>query len=312
MAQNILQVENVKKYFKVGKKDLKAVDGVSFALEKHKSLGIVGESGSGKSTLARLILGLIPPTEGDVYLLGKSIFKASKNEVKQLRREIQMVFQNPYLSLFPHMTIGSNIEEPLRLHNIGTKKTRKSIVLNLMEQVGVPPQYYNSFPHELSGGQQQRVAIARALALEPQLIVFDEPVSSLDVSIQAQILNLLLELKRKTDLSYIFIAHDLAVVEYVSDLIAVMYLGVFVEFASTEELLNEPLHPYTQTLLKSVPVIGGEIRDITISGEIPSPINPPSGCPFHPRCPYKKEICEIEKPILKEVKPEHNVACHLY
>lgn len=312
MAQDILQVENVKKYFKVGKKDLKAVDGVSFALEKHKSLGIVGESGSGKSTLARLILGLIPPTEGDVYLLGKSIFKASKNEVKQLRREIQMVFQNPYLSLFPHMTIGSNIEEPLRLHNIGTKKTRKSIVLNLMEQVGVPPQYYNSFPHELSGGQQQRVAIARALALEPQLIVFDEPVSSLDVSIQAQILNLLLELKRKKDLSYIFIAHDLAVVEYVSDLIAVMYLGVFVEFASTEELLNEPLHPYTQTLLKSVPVIGGEIRDITISGEIPSPINPPSGCPFHPRCPYKKEICTKEKPILKEVKPEHNVACHLY
>ncbi|WP_019908031.1 ABC transporter ATP-binding protein [Thermoanaerobacter indiensis] len=312
MAQNILQVENVKKYFKVGKKDLKAVDGVFFTLEKHKSLGIVGESGSGKSTLARLILGLIPPTEGDVYLLGKSIFKASKNEVKQLRREIQMVFQNPYLSLFPHMTIGSNIEEPLRLHNIGTKKTRKSVILNLMEQVGVPPQYYNSFPHELSGGQQQRVAIARALALKPQLIVFDEPVSSLDVSIQAQILNLLLELKRKTDLSYIFIAHDLAVVEYVSDLIAVMYLGVFVEFASTEELLNEPLHPYTQTLLKSVPVIGGEIRDITISGEIPSPINPPSGCPFHPRCPYKKEICEMEKPILKELKQQHYVACHLY
>ncbi|HHW56112.1 MAG TPA: ATP-binding cassette domain-containing protein [Clostridia bacterium] len=312
MAQNILQVENVKKYFKVGKKDLKAVDGVSFTLEKHKSLGIVGESGSGKSTLARLILGLIPPTEGDVYLLGKSIFKASKNEVKQLRREIQMVFQNPYLSLFPHMTIGSNIEEPLRLHNIGTKKTRKSVILNLMEQVGVPPQYYNSFPHELSGGQQQRVAIARALALKPQLIVFDEPVSSLDVSIQAQILNLLLELKRKTDLSYILIAHDLAVVEYVSDLIAVMYLGVFVEFASTEELLNEPLHPYTQTLLKSVPVIGGEIRDITISGEIPSPINPPSGCPFHPRCPYKKEICEMEKPILKELKQQHYVACHLY
>lgn len=312
MAEIILQVENVKKYFKVGKKDLKAVDGVSFNLEKHRSLGIVGESGSGKSTLARLILGLIPPTEGDVKLLGKSVFKVTKSENYHLRRQVQMVFQNPYLSLFPHMTIGKNIEEPLRLHNIGTKQTRKSIVLNLMEQVGIPHYYYNSFPHELSGGQQQRVAIARALALEPQLIIFDEPVSSLDVSIQAQILNLLLELKKEKNLSYIFIAHDLAVVEYVSDLIAVMYLGVLVEFAQTEDLLNEPLHPYTQTLLKSVPVIGGEILNITISGEIPSPLNPPSGCPFHPRCSYKKEICTKEKPILKEIKEGHSVACHLY
>ncbi|SFP75763.1 ABC transporter ATP-binding protein [Caldicoprobacter faecalis] len=312
MAEIILQVENVKKYFKVGKKDLKAVDGVSFNLEKHRSLGIVGESGSGKSTLARLILGLIPPTEGDVKLLGKSVFKVTKSENYHLRRQVQMVFQNPYLSLFPHMTIGKNIEEPLRLHNIGTKQTRKSIVLNLMEQVGIPHYYYNSFPHELSGGQQQRVAIARALALEPQLIIFDEPVSSLDVSIQAQILNLLLELKKEKNLSYIFIAHDLAVVEYVSDLIAVMYLGVLVEFAQTEDLLNEPLHPYTQTLLKSVPVIGGEILNITISGEIPSPLNPPSGCPFHPRCSYKKEICTKEKPILKEIKEGHSIACHLY
>ncbi|CCQ95791.1 Oligopeptide transport ATP-binding protein AppF [[Clostridium] ultunense Esp] len=312
MGNEILKVIGLKKYFKINRNILRAVDGVSFTVQENQSLGIVGESGSGKSTLARLVLGLLKPTEGEVFLFGKSNKGISRNENRNLRKSAQVVFQNPYLSLFPHMTVGSNIEEPLRLHRMGSKRDRKEKTLYLMKQVGVSEHYYYSFPHELSGGQQQRIAIARALALNPKLILFDEPVSSLDVSIQAQILNLLLELKEKNKLSYLFIAHDLAVVEYVSNLIAVMYLGAFVEFAPTKELIHEPLHPYTKSLLESVPVIGGSISDQITSGEIPSPVNPPPGCPFHPRCTRKMEVCMKEKPIFKEVKEGHYVACHLY
>lgn len=312
MASYVLEVNELKKHFPVGKRVLKAIDGISFRLEKGKSLGIVGESGSGKSTLARLILGLIEPTAGTVTLFGRANAIRSKKEGRELRKTVQIVFQNPYLSLFPHMTVGANIEEPLRLHQIGTKHERKAAALALLRQVGVPEAYYYAFPHELSGGQQQRVAIARALALNPQMIIFDEPVSSLDVSIQAQILNLLLDLKKDRNLTYLFIAHDLAVVEYVSDLIAVMYMGTFVEYAPTDTVIERALHPYTETLLKSVPVIGGKLQDEVTAGEIPSPLDPPQGCSFHPRCPHQMDICRAVKPALKEVKPNHLVACHLY
>ncbi|MEQ2129731.1 ABC transporter ATP-binding protein [Caldanaerobacter subterraneus KAk] len=311
MGEIILTVKDLKKYFDMGRKKLKAVDGVSFTLKKGESLGLVGESGSGKSTVARLILKLIPPTSGEVYLFGKPVFKMSKAEEKMMRRKVQIVFQNPYMSLFPHLTIGTNIGEPLRIHNIGGEKERRKRVMDLMELVGVPLEYFNSFPHELSGGQQQRVAIARALALEPSLLILDEPVSSLDVSIQVQILNLLKELQNKKQLSYIFIAHDLAVIEYISTTIAVMYLGKLVEYAPRELILDKPLHPYTQALLEAVPVIG-HLKRVYLEGEIPSPIDPPSGCPFHPRCKYRKPVCKEKKPELKGLGENHFVACHLY
>lgn len=312
MEAEILKAKGLKKYFKVKRGMLRAVDDLSFSAYEKESIGIVGESGSGKSTLAKLILGLLPPTEGEVFLFGRSLKEMTAKENHQLRKSVQVVFQNPYLSLFPHLTVGANIEEPLRLHRIGSRKERREKAIHLMEQVGVSDRYYFAFPHELSGGQQQRVAIARALALNPRLILFDEPVSSLDVSIQAQILNLLLEIKEKKKLTYLFIAHDLAVVEYVSTTIAVMYLGAFVELAPTNALIREPLHPYTEQLLASVPVIGGSISDQITTGEVPSPVNPPTGCPFHPRCSKRMERCVRDKPVFKEVKQGHFVACHLY
>lgn len=316
--QVILKAEHLTKNFKVGRQSLKAVDDVSFVLEKGTTLGVVGESGSGKSTLARLALGLIPATEGSVEFMGKNFLTLPREEKRLLRREMQIVFQNPFLSLFPHMTVSANIAEPFIVNKkeIGnlsrTELDRR--VEELMGVVGVPKDYFNVYPHELSGGQQQRVGIARALALNPSLIVCDEPVSSLDVSIQAQILNLLQDLQEEKGLSYIFIAHNLAVVEHISACVAVMYLGKIVEYAATQELYRHPLHPYTAALMDCVPRITHE-KDIQfqdIKGEIPSPLNPPKGCRFCTRCQKVQTRCREKEPEYKEISPGHFAACHLY
>lgn len=312
MEDNLLVVEGLKKYFPVGKKQVKAVDGVSFNLKKGTTLGIVGESGSGKSTIARLVLKLIEPTAGSVKFNGESIFDLSEKKLRSIRKNMQIIFQNPYLSLIPNLSVGDNIEEPLIIDKMGTGKERRENVLELMELVGVPREYYHAFPHELSGGQQQRVGIARALALNPELIICDEPVSSLDVSIQAQILNLLQKLQKERNLSYIFIAHNLAVVEHISQYVAVMYLGRFVEWASKEELYTNPMHPYTKALVEAVPVISAD-KDKefkTIEGEIPSPLNPPEGCRFSTRCPKATERCKATEPEYKDLGNGHFTACH--
>lgn len=319
MAGNnlIVQAENLSKYFKVGRRQLKAVDGVSFQLERGTTLGVVGESGSGKSTLARVVLGLIPATAGSVEILGRDFFSLPKEEQRLLRREMQIVFQNPFLSLFPQMSVSANIAEPFIVNKkeIGalTRAELDERVAGLMELVGVPREYANVYPHELSGGQQQRVGIARALALNPKLIVCDEPVSSLDVSIQAQILNLLLDLQQQKELSYIFIAHNLAVVEYISTHVAVMYLGKIVEYASTDELYRRPLHPYTQVLMDSVPQVSADGASFKgVEGEIPSPLDPPKGCRFCTRCIHASQRCREEEPPYREASPGHFTACHLY
>lgn len=313
----IVRAEHLSKYFKAGKQILKAVDDVSFELERGTTLGLVGESGSGKSTLARVVLNLIPATSGSVEIMGKNFFELRREEKRLLRREMQIVFQNPFLSLFPHMSVSANIAEPFAVNKkeFGhmRKKELDERVEALMELVGVPKEYFNVYPHELSGGQQQRVGIARALALNPKLIVCDEPVSSLDVSIQAQILNLLQDLQEQKELSYLFIAHNLAVVEHISTHVAVMYLGKLVEYTDTHELYARPLHPYTQALMESVPQMSdGSARFHGIEGEIPSPLNPPKGCRFCTRCAKVMERCKTEEPVYREVSPGHCVACHLY
>lgn len=313
----IVRGEHLSKYFKVGRQTLKAVDDVSFELQRGTTLGLVGESGSGKSTLARLVLNLIPATTGRVEFEGQDFFSLPREKRRLLRREMQIVFQNPFLSLFPHMSVSANIAEPFIVNHkeVGklTKKELDERVEALMELVGVPCEYFNVYPHELSGGQQQRVGIARALALNPKLIICDEPVSSLDVSIQAQILNLLQDLQVQKNLSYIFIAHNLAVVEHISTHVAVMYLGKLVEYTDTHELYNHPLHPYTQALMASVPQISTqETAFHGIEGEIPSPLNPPKGCRFCTRCPKASQRCREEEPAYREVLPGHCVACHLY
>lgn len=312
MYDFLLEVKGLRKYFKFGRKYLKAVDDVSFNVEKGKTIGIVGESGSGKSTIAKLILKLINPTAGSVIFKGNSIYDMSESELRNIRKEMQIIFQNPYLSLFPHMSVGDNIEEPLKINKIGSQSERKEKVFELMELVGVPKDYYYAFPHELSGGQQQRVGIARALALNPQLIVCDEPVSSLDVSIQAQILNLLQKLQMERNLSYVFIAHNLAVVEHVSHIVAVMYLGKFMELAPTNELFGNPLHPYTKALLDAVPKISNvhEKEFKAIEGEIPSPLDPPMGCRFSTRCLYANQTCKEKEPLYRDIGNGHYVACH--
>lgn len=313
----IVRAENISKHFKVGRQTLRAVDGVSFQLERGTTLGIVGESGSGKSTLARVVLNLIPATSGSVEFMGKNFFQLSKEERRLLRREMQIVFQNPFLSLFPHMSVSANIAEPFLVNKkeVGSlsKAEMDERVSGLMDLVGVPKEYANVYPHELSGGQQQRVGIARALALNPKLIVCDEPVSSLDVSIQAQILNLLLDLQQQKELSYLFIAHNLAVVEYISTHVAVMYLGKLVEYADTHELYRNPLHPYTKALMESVPQVSENGADFHgMEGEIPSPLNPPKGCRFCTRCAQATDRCREEEPAYREAAPGHCVACHLY
>ena len=317
----ILEVQNLKKYFPVKSgffsrtSDwVKAVNGVSLQLEKGKTLGIVGESGCGKSTLARVISQIYEPTEGEVLFEGKNIFKpASHLEKKELRKKIQMIFQNPAAALNPRMTIGHILEEPLKIHKIGTRKERRNHVVELLELVGLDSHCLNRYPHEFSGGQKQRVGIARAISLKPEVIICDEPVSALDVSIQAQILNLLKNLQSTLNLSLVFISHDLSVVRHVCDNIAVMYLGKIVELASSESFYQEPLHPYSQALIKAIPLIGkGKVLNRQLlKGDVPSPIHLPLGCAFQTRCPEKIKECEIHVPPLEESKNQHHTACWL-
>ncbi len=316
----LLEVKNLKKYFPVRsglfskiKDYVHAVDDVSFSIRKGETLGLVGESGSGKSTLARVILGLLKPTAGSVNFCGQDIFKLDRIQLKGLRREIQLIFQDPYASLNPRLNVETIVGEALHFHKVGKAQHRLERVDSLLRRVGLREEHKKRFPHEFSGGQRQRIGIARALALQPKLIIGDEPVSALDVSIQAQVLNLLLELKEEFQLSYLIIAHDLRIVEYISDRVAVMYLGKMVELASAGELYKNPLHPYTRLLLSAIPNPDPTARSKRhfMVGESPSPIKPPAGCRFYGRCPQRTNQCEQIPPLLREVRSKHWIACHL-
>ncbi|GLC90294.1 ABC transporter ATP-binding protein [Lysinibacillus piscis] len=321
MSNVLLKVNGLKKYFPIRQGmlntqvgDVKAVDDVSFEVFEGETLGIVGESGCGKSTTGRLLMRLLEPTDGAIEFDGKMISELSNSEMRKARRDIQMIFQDPYASLNPRHSIGKILEEPLIVHGMGNAKERKKKVLELLEIVGLNEYHAKRYPHQFSGGQRQRIGIARALMTNPRLIIADEPVSALDVSIQAQVLNLLQSLQKELKLTYIFISHDLGVVRHISNRVGVMYLGRMVELTASEDLYAEPLHPYTQALLSSVPVPDPtfEREQIIITGDIPSASNPPSGCAFHTRCPFKKDVCSQVIPKLQEVKPGHSVACHLY
>jgi oligopeptide/dipeptide ABC transporter ATP-binding protein len=315
----LLEIENLTKHFRTkgGAGSVQAVTGVSLHLKRGETLGIVGESGCGKSTLARLILRLIEPTAGTVRFAGEDLMALPLSELRPRRRDMQLIFQDPYASLDPRLTVGAIVGEPLAIHRVGRRKDRRERVAELLKTVGLDADAITRYPHEFSGGQRQRIGIARAIALEPKLIIADEPVSALDVSIQSQILELLLDLKSRLSLSYIFISHDLAVVEHVSDRVAVMYLGRIVETTDTESLYRQPAHPYTEALISAVPQPDPE-RDrtrIVLSGDIPNPESPPSGCPFHPRCPKVMATCPDALPSLKDIGDTahpHLVACHLY
>ncbi|MBA4542134.1 MULTISPECIES: ABC transporter ATP-binding protein [Thermoactinomyces] len=316
----LMSVRNLKKTFPIrggifGKKigEIKAVDDVSFTVEKGETLGLVGESGCGKSTTGRTILRLYEPTAGEVEFEGKSILQYSPEEMRKARREMQMVFQDPFASLNPRQRIGKILEEPLIVHGLGGAKERKEQVEELLKVVGLDKFHMNRYPHQFSGGQRQRIGIARALSTKPKLIVADEPVSALDVSIQSQVLNLMMDLQEQFELTYIFIAHDLSVVKHISTRVGVMYLGRMVELAGRDELYRNPLHPYTQALMSAVPIPdpdAGKER-IILSGDVPSPANPPLGCAFHPRCPYAMDVCKEVRPEMKDAGGGHQVACHL-
>ena len=311
--ETMLEVKDLKKYFKTPRGMLHAVDGVNFRLEKGKTLGVVGESGCGKSTLGRTILHLLEPTAGSMVFKGRDISNPGKEEIKTLRREMQMIFQDPYSSIDPRMNVGNLIEEPLRVHKIGNSETdRKDMVNRIMEVVGLAPRLRNAYPHELDGGRRQRIGIARALILNPEFIVCDEPVSALDVSIQAQILNLMQDLQEERELTYIFITHDLSVVKHISDQICVMYLGMVVEMCSAGELFRRQWHPYTKALLSAIPIpsVMERKKRILLSGEISSPIEPGSCCRFAKRCPHACDECRQKTPALREVEPGHFCACH--
>jgi peptide/nickel transport system ATP-binding protein len=323
-APVLLDVKGLKKYFPIQKGffrqvvgHVRAVDGVSFFIRDGETLGLVGESGCGKTTTGRCILRAYKPTAGEVWFRqgGEmvNVFEVPKDEMKALRREMQIIFQDPFSSLNPRMTVMDIVSEPLRIHGIARGAELKSMVRELLEAVGLKAQHMNRYPYAFSGGQRQRIGVARALALRPKLIVADEPVSALDVSIQAQTLNLLEDLQKEFGLTYLFIAHDLSVVEHISDRVAVMYLGVIVELASAEELYASPLHPYTEALLSAVPRTDPDhvSKRIVLQGDVPSPANPPPGCKFHPRCRYAKDICSKEIPQWRELSDDHWVACHL-
>ncbi len=299
-----------------GKKigDVKAVDGLSFFVNIGETLGIVGESGCGKSTTGRLILRLLEPTEGQVLFDEKDVTNLSMSEMRKLRRDMQIIFQDPYASLNPRHTVDKILEEPLIVHGIGDKKERKRRVQEMLEVVGLSSYHAKRYPHQFSGGQRQRIGIAKALMTNPSLIIADEPVSALDVSIQSQVLNLMEDLQKKYNLTYIFIAHDLGVVRHISDRVGVMYLGRIIELTDSEKLYNKPLHPYTEALLEAVPIPDPDYKNEAkgITGEIPSPSNPPAGCAFHTRCRSCMEICKTARPEFKEVEEGHFVACHLY
>ena len=318
MTERILEVNNLKKYFPVKggfwSKTIgyvHAVDDVSFYLDKGETLGLVGESGCGKSTTGRLILRLLKPTAGRILFEGRDISRLDREKLKSLRRELQLIFQDPYASLNPRMTVGSIVSEALKIHNFGNGREVEDRTVALLKKVGLHADHMRRYPHEFSGGQRQRIGIARALALNPKIIVADEPVSALDVSIQAQVINLLQELKGEFQLSYLFIAHDLSVVEYMSDRVAVMYLGKIVEMARGDELYNNPLHPYTEALLSAVPIPDPRLeknRQI-LQGDVPSPMNPPSGCYFHPRCAFRQDPCSRLNPEFFDNGNGHFVAC---
>ncbi|EQF23911.1 oligopeptide/dipeptide ABC transporter, ATP-binding, C-terminal domain protein [Clostridioides difficile CD160] len=317
---SLLKVEGLKKYFEVKSglfdkevKYVKAVDGVSFDLKKGETLAIVGESGCGKSTAGRTILRLIEKTEGKVEFNGIDIYKLEKEQLRKLRPKMQMIFQDPYSSLNPRLNVEQIISEAVIEHNLVPKNEIKDNILNVVENCGLSKYHLNRKPGEFSGGQRQRIGIARALALNPEFIVCDEPVSALDVSIQSQIINLLMDLQEKYKLSYLFISHDLSVVNHIAHRVCVMYLGSIIEIATKEELYLHSQHPYTKALMSAVPIQDPTIKKnrIILKGDIPSPTNPPSGCKFHTRCPYCKEICKIEVPVLKEISRNHFVSCHL-
>lgn len=315
VTKPLMQVNNMKKYFKTSRGMLHAVDDVSFTIEKGKTLGVVGESGCGKSTAGRTLLRLLEPTGGEIYFEGNDLAKLSKREMREMRKELQIIFQDPFASLNPRRTISETIMEPMIIHNMyDNNKTRMEKVLEIMEIVGLAERLVNSYPHELDGGRRQRIGIARALALEPKFIVCDEPVSALDVSIQAQILNLLKDLQERLGLTYMFITHDLSVVNHFSDDIAVMYLGKFVERASSDDIFLKPLHPYTQALLSAIPVpdIHYKSERILLEGELTSPIEPEKKCRFANRCAHAFDRCFKEEPEFLEVEPNHWVACFLH
>jgi len=321
VSEDIIEVRNLKKYFPIKtsvfsrqKGEVKAVDDITFKIKRGTTMGLVGESGCGKSTVGRTILRLIDKTEGEVLFNGREIFGLNKKELRKLRTDMQIIFQDPYSSLSPRLPIGEIIGEAVKEHNIVSKEEYEDYLDDIMAACGLQPYHKDRYPHEFSGGQRQRICIARALAVNPQFIVCDEPVSALDVSIQAQIINLLSDLQKSRNLTYLFISHDLSVVEHISDTVGVMYLGNLVEYGKKEDIFRNPAHPYTQALLSAVPVPDPDIKmnRIILEGSIPSPANPPAGCKFHTRCNRCMEICRTEVPEVKEIEEGHFVQCHLY
>jgi len=316
-TEPLLQINQLSKHFHLGRgQTLKAVDNISFSVDRGETLGMVGESGCGKSTAGRTILRLYEPTAGEAWYGGTNIYGLKPGQLKAFRREMQMIFQDPYASLNPRMTIMDIIGEALDIHHLAdSRSARRKRVEELLYLVGLNPEHSTRYPHEFSGGQRQRIGIARALAVDPKFIICDEPISALDVSIQAQVVNLLKDLQKRLGLTYLFIAHDLSMVKHISDRVAVMYLGQIVELADSETLYAEPLHPYTRALMSAIPVpdpdFEADKERIVLSGELPSPLNPPSGCSFRTRCPYATSICAEREPEFREAKPGHHVACHL-